>query len=131
MFAEGSAMHRDSASLHDVCSVPFKKYNKNEAALPIDQHQLIALVAPRPIYVASATQDQWADPTGEFLALKHAVPVYELYQETPFGDTTSHPKPGKSTGNLMRYHIREGKHNITPEDWKHYLDFADRWLAKP
>ena len=131
MRAYGETVQRINGNFPHWFNDTFKKYNKNEAALPIDQHQLIALVAPRPIYVASATQDQWADPTGEFLALKHAVPVYELYQESPFGDTTSQPKPGKSTGNLMRYHIREGKHNITPEDWEHYLDFADRWLAKP
>lgn len=107
----------------------FKKYNKNEAALPVDQHQLIALVAPRPVYVASATGDRWADPKGEFLALKNAAPVYRLFGESPFG-VTEQPAPGKSVGNLMGYHLREGKHNITPEDWGHYLDFADRHLKK-
>jgi hypothetical protein len=110
----------------------FKQYNLNEAALPVDQHQLISLVAPRPVYVASATEDLWADPKGEFLALRHAEPVYQLYRKDPFGGVTEVPPPGKQVGNLMGYHLRQGPHDITPEDWTHYLDFADRWLrSKP
>lgn len=105
----------------------FVAYNENEGALPVDQHQLVALVAPRPVYAASATGDRWADPVGEFLALKNAAPVYRLFAEEPFG-VAEMPDPGKSVGNLMGYHLRHGKHDITPEDWGHYLDFADRWL---
>jgi hypothetical protein len=106
----------------------FKPYNRNEAALPVDQHQLVGLVAPRPVYVASATEDLWADPKGEFLALRHAEPVYQLYHENPFGGVTEVPPTGKHAGNRMGYHLRQGPHQITPEDWAHYLDFADRWL---
>ena len=49
----------------------------------------------------------------------------------PPGATTSQSEPEKISGNLMRYHFREGKHNITPEDWKLCFNFANRWLAKP
>jgi hypothetical protein len=107
----------------------FRRYNRNEAALPVDQHQLIGLIAPRPVYVASATEDLWADPMGEFLALRHAEPVYQLYGDEPFG-VNEPPGPGIQVGNRMGYHLRQGPHDITPEDWTHYLDFADRAMSR-
>ena len=76
------------------------------------------------------TGDQWADPRGEFLSLLNAAPVYQLYESRPFGDVTEMPAPGKSVGHRMGCHLREGKHDITPEDWAHFLGFAARWLKK-
>ena len=105
----------------------FWVYNKNEGAIPVDQHQLFALIAPRPVYVASATEDRWADPRGEFLAVKHAAPVYKLYHDEPFG-VDELPEPDQPAGSVMRYHLRSGKHDCTEWDWQQYLNFADRWL---
>ncbi len=100
----------------------FRKYGDKEESLPVDQHQLIACIAPRPVYVASASKDRWADPEGEFLATKMAAPAW--------GETLSKmPGAGESAGDgKVRYHLRDGKHNITEWDWERYLEAAKEHL---
>ena len=127
--AYGETVGRINRSFPHWFNGNFKKYNEKEEALPFDQHQLIALIAPRAVYVASATEDRWADPTGEFLSVLHAQPVYDLYQKKSLGVIES-PAPGQSVGTVTGYHLRAGKHDVTPEDWKHYLAFVKRNLQK-
>ena len=103
----------------------FNQYSNNEDALPMDQHMLISLIAPRPVYVASATEDQWADPKGEFLSLLHAVPVYHLLGAGPV-NIDEFPKPNSPVQGIMGYHLRTGKHDINAWDWIQYLEFANQ-----
>lgn len=96
------------------------KYADDENTLPVDQHQLLALIAPRPLYLGSAEQDLWADPRGELLALREAAKVYRLFGiEATIPDQL--PAVGTSVGDHLRFHHRAGKHDITPEDWAFYL----------
>jgi hypothetical protein len=85
------------------------------------------LVAPRPLYVASAQEDDWADPRGEFLSAREAGKVYRFLGLEGLG-VDEMPKVNHPVGDRLRYHIRSGHHDITAYDWSRYLDFADRWL---
>ena len=106
----------------------FNAYNNNEGALPVDQHELMALIAPRPLYVASASEDLWADPDGEYLSLIYAAPVYRLYGFGAVSDPRM-PAPGTSLKvGRTAYHRRPGPHDIVLYDWTRYMDFADRFL---
>ena len=106
----------------------YKAFNNKEDILPVDFHELIALIAPRPVYVASATEDQWADPVGEYQSAYYAGAVYKLYGKTGLTHKQSpvenHPVGDGSIG----YHLRKGGHALTPYDWQQYMNFADRFF---
>ena len=114
---------------HWMCG-NFHKYSDNEAALPVDQHELIALMAPRAVYIASATEDLWADPKGEFLGGKLAEPIYHLFGKKGL-ECDAPPAADTSVGFSIGYHARTGKHNILLFDWRQYMNFAEKQWATP
>ena len=107
----------------------FQKYKWNEYSFPADQHWLLALAAPRPLYVASATEDQWADPKGEWFSAFLTGPVYTLFdkkglsEQMPEADTPDNL-------NYVGYHNRTGTHNILEYDWQQYIQFAQMHFGK-
>jgi hypothetical protein len=107
----------------------FREYIDRDTALPFDQHQLLSLIAPRPLYVASAIEDRHSDPEGEFAAAKHAEPVYRLLGAEGL-PCDAWPAPDTSVQGGIGYHVRSGKHDVLPFDWEQYLKFADRHWKK-
>ncbi|MDO4550882.1 MAG: hypothetical protein Q4C96_06480 [Planctomycetia bacterium] len=110
----------------------FHAYGTKVNDLPFDQHELIALIAPRPVYISSALEDLWADPYGEFLAAFHAADVYKLFGTDAFGnisDPSKLPPLNTSVGGKIGYHIRTGKHGVTDFDWTQFLRFAKKHFS--
>jgi hypothetical protein len=109
----------------------FDAFNGNEETLPFDQHQLIASIAPRSVYVASAMEDLWADPKGEYLSLKLASRIYEQVYGVQV-DLPAHYdfNPHFIHNGPLGYHLRDGEHNLLSSDWGKFLDFADSQFGK-
>lgn len=109
----------------------FQRYPGRWHEMPVDAHMLIALSAPRPVFVTGGTQDQWADPQGEFLALVAAGPVYRLLGRRDVGAVAQPPLDTPLISGDLGFHYHTGGHTITPADWRAFLEFADRTLRPP
>lgn len=116
-------IHLNTRFPHWLCGKA-RDYHEREAELPVDQHELIALMAPRPVHIGSAADDLWADPRGEFLSLVHADPVYRLLGLDGLAAKRM-PGPGEAIRGRLSYHIRPGEHDLLEADWHRFLDFAD------
>ena len=104
----------------------YRKYIDREDDLPFDQHELVALVAPRAVYVTSADEDLWADQRGEWLAVHEAAPVWKLFGRKGLPSGIMPPLDKPLIGDGMGYHIRTGEHNYKVFDWNAHMDLADR-----
>ena len=123
----GETVKRINTSFPHWFNANFKEFNDQPERLPFDQHCLIALCAPRPVLLANAQEDSWANPAGQFEMLKLAAPVYRLYGKEELEASEMPPISTLSSGRLG-YFIRPGKHSMTTPDWRAFLDYADRWL---
>ena len=107
----------------------YAKWAGREDLMPFDQHQLIALMAPRLVGVGSAVEDKWAGPEGEFQSCVLASPAWYPYGGTGI-DIKRFPQPDMvNLGGTIGYHLRPGKHDLNVVDWNMYMDFTDyhRW----
>jgi dienelactone hydrolase len=103
----------------------YKQYAGKEDTMPVDQHELLALIAPRPLCVGSAAEDANSDPAAEFRGTAAADPVYALFGLTGLGTATMPKLDAPVQEGTISYHVRTGKHDLTVYDWQRYMDFAD------
>jgi hypothetical protein len=97
--------------------------------MPVDAHMLIALSAPRPVFLTGGTADQWADPVGEYLAAVAAGPVYRLLGKKDLGVSQQQPPLDTPlTSGDLGWHYHTGAHAATPADWRAFLVFLDKYF---
>ena len=122
----GETVERINTAFPHWFTATYQAFNGREAALPVDQHMLLASIAPRALYVASADEDLWADPRGEFLSLAASSPAFGLFGDAAIAPDAMPPLDTPLVVGRRGYHVRAGGHDLTPYDWDRFADFADR-----
>ena len=123
----GESIERINRAFPHWFNARFKAFTNAPARLPFDQHALVALMAPRPVLLSNAEEDQWANPAGQFEVLKAAAPVYQLLGAGGVASETM-PSNGVLVRSRLGYYIRPGKHSMTADDWRVFMDFAETHL---
>lgn len=126
-YGESVTVTNNSSIFYWFCS-NYKKYSNNEDALPVDQHMLMALIAPRALYVACADQDLFGDPKGSYLSLYHSLPVFQLLKTNSYLPEAMPPLDKPVMSGRVAFHIRTGVHNMLLKDWNWFMDFGDTIL---
>ncbi|MBT9444764.1 MAG: alpha/beta hydrolase [Hyphomonadaceae bacterium] len=106
----------------------YASYAGREAEIPVDQHQLLALLAPRPVLLGNGARDKWSDPPAAFRAAQGADAVYELLGAGGL-DQPSMQRPNLDA--RLSYFMRGGLHGVTTQDWRYFLDFLDAQFRPP
>jgi hypothetical protein len=130
----GESVARINESFPHWFPETYKAFGDDPGSLPVDQHQLLSLLAPRTVLVGSADGDANADPEGEFLSYRAAAPVFALYGLGETGLPSDAWPPARDTpfrGPAMGYHLRSGDHGLTAADWDVYLTVFDSHQADP
>lgn len=107
----------------------FLAYSNHITEMPVDTHMLLSLMAPRPLYLSTGSEDRWGDPKGEFLAAQAATPVYKLFNLHGL-DTEAFPPLDQAIMHDIGFSCHDGKHDVLPADWDRFLDFADLHLGR-
>lgn len=131
----GSAIHRGKTgeTISDItrrypqwsCN-KLKQYAGHEEELPFDQHMMLSLIFPRPLYISSAREDSWSCPEKEFEA---CVLLSAFHEEMGYRGLESKVYPSDSRtveGELLAYHVKDGGHDCTVEDWEKVIRFLKK-----
>lgn len=122
----GETVARINTSFPHWFCLNYRKYNGNEDALPVDMHMLLALMAPRAVYVACASDDLWGDPKGSYLALYNSLPAFRIFNKGNDLPASVPPLSKQVAAGNVAFHVRPGEHNLKLEDWNRFMDFADK-----
>lgn len=119
----GESVKKITAEYPHWFNETFASYADREDAIPLDQHFLIALAAPRPVFLGNSWNDVWSDPNGAFRAAQGADEAYRLLGakglvQTGLNDTDI-------TSGKLAFQISKGRHGIRQEDWDDFLEFLD------
>ena len=125
----GESVQRINTAFPHWFGANFKAFNTETARLPFDQHCLVALMAPRPVLLSNAKEDQWANPSGQFEVLQAAASVYRLLGAGGL-DAAVEPEVGTLVASRLGYYVRPGKHSMNVGDWRIFMQFADAHFGK-
>ena len=122
----GETIEKINTSFPHWFCLNYRMFNNNEDKMPVDMHMLMALIAPRALYVAAASDDLWGDPKGSYLSLYHSLPVYRLFYPDMTLENFVPPLNNQVISGKVGFHIRDGEHNLKLTDWNFFMDFADK-----